>query len=148
LLLLPSPAGLFSYRSCEGVPLPHSPVECAMLYLLLQVFPSLSTLQGGGAAAPTFFCWLVYSQFEWGFPSPTLQSSGQPSLFPKCLFFPSYLFIILIVFFLFFPWGGVSLSRGICCFTMCRLAHLLVCVFSSSLETGIWWCGSPPSFSV
>jgi hypothetical protein len=49
-------------------------------------------------------------------PSSTLQSSGHPALFATCLFFFSCLFIIQFGFFPFFPWAGVSLSRGLCWF--------------------------------
>jgi hypothetical protein len=67
-------------------------------------------------------------------PSPTLQSSGCPALFAKCLFF-SYLFIIQIGFFpSFFPgWGSVC-PGGLCWFTMCHLAHLVICIFQAVWE--------------
>jgi hypothetical protein len=39
--------------------------------------------------------------------------SGLPSLFATCLFL-LLLFITQFVFFLFLPWVGVSLSRGLC----------------------------------
>jgi hypothetical protein len=104
---------------------------------------------GGGAASPTFSCWLVYSQLEWELLLPLSQKSGPHHLFAKCLFFfSSCLFIIQIVFFFFYPWVGVSLSRGLCWFTVCCLAHLVVSVFPNSLGDGIWLCRSPPGFSV
>jgi hypothetical protein len=44
-------------------------------------------------------------------PSPTLQSSGHPALFAMCLF----IFQLLIIqFFFFLPWVGVSLSTRLC----------------------------------
>jgi hypothetical protein len=63
-------------------------------------------------------------------PSHPLWSSGHPGLFATCLFFfPASDFFS----FFFFPWVGVSLSRGLYWFvpgsTACRLsAHLVVCM--------------------
>jgi hypothetical protein len=54
--------------------------------------------------------WLVYLKFYERFPSPPLQCSGHPTLFATCLFF----LLLLIIWFLFFPWVGVVLSRGLC----------------------------------
>jgi hypothetical protein len=67
----------------------------------------------------------------------------------------SYLFLLLITQFLFFPGVEVSLSRGLC---FCgpglsvgvpwyREAHL-VCVFPSRMGAGDWRHGGPPCFSV
>jgi hypothetical protein len=53
-------------------------------------------------AAPSFSGRLVYLQFWEGFPSPALQCSGCPTLFP-CV---SLLFLLLITQFLFFSLGG------------------------------------------
>jgi hypothetical protein len=49
-------------------------------------------------------------------PSPTLQSLGCPTLFAMCLFFflAACLLFSLVFFLFFFPWVGVSLSRGLC----------------------------------
>jgi hypothetical protein len=53
---------------------------------------------------------LVYLQFCEGFPYPSLQCSGHPTLFATSL-----LVLFLITQFLFFSLGGgVSLSRGLC----------------------------------
>jgi hypothetical protein len=67
---------------------------------------------GGGASLASLF---IYSSVR-ECPSHTLWSSGHPALFAMCLFF--FLFQLLVYysvcFFLFFPWVGVSLSRGLC----------------------------------
>jgi hypothetical protein len=65
----------------------------------------------------------------------------------------SYLFLLLITQFLFFPWVDVSLSRGLCCSgpglsvgepRYCE-AHL-VHVFPSRLGAGNWRPGGPSWF--
>jgi hypothetical protein len=48
--------------------------------------------------------WLVYLQSQEGFPSPNLQCSGRPTLFPTCL----YCSYCLLVSFSFFPRVGGS----------------------------------------
>jgi hypothetical protein len=77
-------------------------------------------------------------------PSPTLWSSGIPTLFVTCLFFSFFsaaCLLFSLFFLLFFPWVGVSLSRGYAdlaegCLgsTMCCLAHLVVCVSQAGLK--------------
>jgi hypothetical protein len=47
-----------------------------------------------------------------GIPFPALRSSGHPTLFATCL----YCSYCLLLSFSFFPWVGVGLSTGICCF--------------------------------
>jgi hypothetical protein len=73
---------------------------------------TLSPLQDcwASAAAPAFSHRLVYLQFEWGVLLP--HSSGLRVPRPLCLM--SFFFQLLVYFFLFFPWVGVSLSRGLC----------------------------------
>jgi hypothetical protein len=51
---------------------------------------------------------LVYLQFQEGFPFPT--SSAHRAPHPLC--YVSFLFLLLITQFLFFPWVGVGLCRG------------------------------------
>jgi hypothetical protein len=88
---------------------------------------------------------LVYLQSWEGFPSPDLWRSGHPTLFPVCL----YCSYCLLVSFSFFPWVGVGLSRGLCCFgpgfsvgvPWYHEAHL-VRVFPSHLGAGDWWPGA------
>jgi hypothetical protein len=128
---------------------------------LLWSFPPSTTLTsfptpGCWACAPLppealRHAWLVYLQSWEGFSSPSLQSSGRPTLFPACLNC-SY---CLLLSFSFFPWVEVSLSRGLCCSGpglsvgvpwYCK-AHL-VHIFPSHLGAGHWWPGGPPHFSV
>jgi hypothetical protein len=61
------------------------------------------------APAPAFSSWLVYLQFCEGFPLPLLQCFGCPPLFAMCLFC-----CYCSLFSFFFPWVGVSVSRGLC----------------------------------
>jgi hypothetical protein len=87
---------------------------------------------------------IVYLQSREGFPSPNLQRSGRPTLFPACLNC-SY---CLLLSFSFFPWVEVSLSRGLCCsgpglsvgVPRYHEAHL-VCVFP--VGAGHWRLVSP-----
>jgi hypothetical protein len=101
LLLL---ASMFVYSSHGRWVFPH----------LLWSFPPSATL----TSLPTPGCWartcscrilssqagLVYLQLQKGFPSPTLRSSGCPTLFATCL----YCCYCLLLNFSFFPsWGAV-----------------------------------------
>jgi hypothetical protein len=121
------------------------------------VFPPLTSF-------PTPGCWvrallppealrpaqLVYLQSWEGFPSPNLQHSGHPTLFPACLNCSYYL---LLSFSFFFSRVEVSLSRGLCCsgpglsvgLPWYREAHL-VRVFPSHVGTGHWRPRGPSSF--
>jgi hypothetical protein len=49
-----------------------------------------------------------YLQFREGFPLPSFQCSGCPTLFAMCLL------LLLIIQFLFFPWVCFGLSSGLC----------------------------------
>jgi hypothetical protein len=102
LPLLPPPAGLFIYSSRGKWVFP--PLLCS--------FPPNTTFTSfpapgcwACAAAPPFSSQLVRD-----FPSPPLWRSGaSPSLL--------HVFFVIAyysVFFLFFPWVGVGLSRGLC----------------------------------
>jgi hypothetical protein len=80
---------------------------------LLQAFPLL--VAGRGVLPPLlpslaslFICSSVKD-----FPSPPLRCSGRPALFAMCLFHCYCLLFSFNIFF-FFPWVGVSLSRGLC----------------------------------
>jgi hypothetical protein len=111
--LLIAIAVLFYLEFTWEVPLPHSLVKRATRQLLLQAFLFPWLL---GCCHHSFLlrpaC--LFTVHLRGCSSPTLQSSGSPTLFAMCLFFFfSCLFIIQFVFF-FFPWVGVSLSRGLC----------------------------------
>jgi hypothetical protein len=142
LLLLP--AAMFVYSSHGKWVFPP----------LLWSFPPSATL----TSFPIPGCWarpplppepllptrLVYLQFWEGFPSPNLQHSVHPTLFPVCL----YCSYCLLVSFSFFPQVEVGLSRGLCCsgpglsvgVPQNREAHL-VCVFPSRLGVGDWQRG-------
>jgi hypothetical protein len=147
LLLLP--AAMFVYSSREKwVFLP-----------LLWSFPPSSTLTsfpapGCWACTPLLPealqpAWLVYLQSREGFPSPNLQRSVRPTLFPMCLNC-SY---CLLLSFSFFPRVDVSLSRGLCCsgpglsvgVPQYREAHL-VRVFPSHMGAGHSRPRGPSSF--
>jgi hypothetical protein len=147
LLLLP--AAMFAYSSRGKWVFPP----------LLWSFPPSATLTSfppPGCWAPVLPLppeplrptWLVYLQSREGFPSPNLQRSGCPTLFPTCL----YCSYCLLLSFSFFPQVGVSLSRGLCCsgpglsvgILRYHEAHL-VHVFPSHLGVGDW---RPPGFSV
>jgi hypothetical protein len=65
-----------------------------------------------GATTSDFSCWLVYLQFVWEVPLP--HCPELPALFAMCLFFSAACLLFNLVFSLFFPWVGVSLSRGLC----------------------------------
>jgi hypothetical protein len=108
LLLLP--AGVFVYSSHERWVFPP---------LLWSFLPSATLTSfptpGCWARAPqpcscqslSGQAWLVYLQFWEGFPSPTLQSTGHPTLFATCLFCSH----CLLLGFSFFPgWGSVCLG--------------------------------------
>jgi hypothetical protein len=80
-----------------------SPVEFSSH--LLQAFPLLVAVQ---CCCSAFSGRLVYLQFRGGLPLPTFRAQGTP---------PSLLRIFLLMFFiqfLFFPWVGVGLCRGLC----------------------------------
>jgi hypothetical protein len=74
---------------------------------------------------------------------------------PTLFSYVSYLFLLLITQFLFFPQVEVSLSRGLCCsgpglsvgVLRYREAHL-VRVFPSHLGASHWRPGGPPRFSI
>jgi hypothetical protein len=105
LLLL---AGVFVYSSCGKWFFPPSPVEFSPS-ASLTAFPLLvaghASLLLPSPASPSLF---IYS---FGRDSPPTPSAlGAPH--PLC--YMSLLFLSLITQFLFFPWVGVGLSRGLC----------------------------------
>jgi hypothetical protein len=146
-----SQAGVFIYNSCGKWPFPP----------LLWSFPPTATV----TSFPTPGCWvcaatsafsgqLVYLQFHEGLPL-------HPSLMlrvthPLCYVSFLLLFIIQFGFFSLFSLGGgwsvqgamLIWPRVVCGSTMCRLAHLVVCVFPSHLGTGVLPCGRPHGFSI
>jgi hypothetical protein len=103
-----------------------------LLTTLLQAFP----LQGcwAGDATPAFSGQLVYLQFCEGLPLPHSLELRAPH--PLCCLSFCCCCLLFRFFFSFFPWVGVSLSRGamliwprvVCGSTACHLAHLVICV--------------------
>jgi hypothetical protein len=87
------------------VGLPPSPVEFSSLHHSHKL--SCSWLRGAPALSGQ--ARLVYLQFCEGFPSTPLVLRV-----PHPLCYVSLLFLLLITQFLFFPWVGVGLSRGLC----------------------------------
>jgi hypothetical protein len=92
--------GKWAFPPSCGVFLPQPPLLQAFLLLVaegvLLLLPS-----------PALF---IYSSLR-DFPSPALWCSGHPALFATCLF---CCYCLLFNCFSFFPWVGVSLSRGLC----------------------------------
>jgi hypothetical protein len=109
LLLLPAPC-LFTAHVRSG----SSLLSCGVFLPppLSQAFPLLVAgcvpLLPPEALRPTP---LVHLQSLEGFPSPNLQCSMCPTLFPACLICSC----CLLLSFSFFPQVEVSLSRGLCC---------------------------------
>jgi hypothetical protein len=92
--------------------------------------------------APLLTAWLVYLQSGGGFPSPNLQCSVSPTLFPVCL----YCSYCLLVSFSFFPgWrlvcpGGYAALAQACLWEYCSTAKLTWSTSSQAvwaLETGV-----------
>jgi hypothetical protein len=98
-------------------------------------------------AAPAFSGRFVYLQFREGLLLP-----------PSALRAPHPLFVVIAYYsvsFSFFPgWslvypgGYADLAQVVCGSTVCLLAHLVVCIFPSSLGAGVWLHGSTPGFSI
>jgi hypothetical protein len=101
----PSPASVFIYSLRGKLVFPP----------LLWSFPPTATFTSFPAsdcwvcapAWPSPSCLFIYSSVR-HFPSPLLQHSGCPTLFAMCLL------CYCLLFSFFFPWVGVSLSRGLC----------------------------------
>jgi hypothetical protein len=101
------PACLFTVHMGSGSS--PSPVEFSSPPPLLQAF--LFLVAGHVQwLLPSLAGLFIYSSMK-DCPSPALWCSGHPALFATCLF---CCYCLLFSFFLFFPWVGVSLSRGLC----------------------------------
>jgi hypothetical protein len=91
---------------------------------------------------------LVYLQSQEGFPSPNLQCSGRPTLFPVCLNC-SY---CLLVSFSFFPgWrsdcpGGYAALAQACLWEYCSTAKLTLSTSTQAIWS--WATGSPGALLV
>jgi hypothetical protein len=98
-------------------------------------------------------CLLQLACYE-GFPLPPSSALRAPC--PLC--YVSFLLLLLIIqlCFLFSLGGGQSFQEAMLIWprvvywsTTYRLVHLVVCVFPSHLDAGIWrWPGGPPGFSI
>jgi hypothetical protein len=145
-------ACLFVYSSQWKWFFPHSPVEFSSHRHSHKL--SCSWLLGAccySRRSLSSHAWLVYLQFQEGFPSPLFGAQGAP-LSLLCVF------VVLIAYYsvsLFSLGGGQSVQgamliwpRVVCESTMYHFAHL-VCIFPSRLGEGIWqWPGGPPGFSL
>jgi hypothetical protein len=94
----------------------------------------LSKHTGGGGTAPASPASLFIYSSSGECPSPTLQSSGHPTLFATCHFFSATCLLFSLVFFSFFPgWGSVcpggcaDLAQGCLWEYHVLLSHLVVC---------------------
>jgi hypothetical protein len=150
----PAFSGLCVYLKLTWeVGLPPSPVEFS--YLSHSHKLSHSWLQGARHCSHPLLsgqAWLVYLQFQEGFPSSPFGAQGTPPSFPRVL-------IVLIAFYSVSPF---SLGRGrsvqgamliwprvVCGSNACRLAHLVIHVFPSRLGAGVWQQPrGPPGFSI
>jgi hypothetical protein len=114
-------------------PLPP-PVECATLQLLLQTFPSPSTLGELAPHPPSLAGLFIYSSCE-GVPLPHSLELREPR--PPCyvsFFFPAACLLFSLLFSLFSLCGGQSVqgamlicARVVCGSSACFLAHLVFC---------------------
>jgi hypothetical protein len=132
------------------VPLPCSPVEFSSHCHFYKI--SCSKIAGQvQPLLPSLIGLFIYSSVR-DCPFPPLWCSGHPILFATCLF---VVVVIQFVFFLFFSWVGVSLSKGLCWsgprFAV-RVPHAAYLTWrSASLKpvgNGIWQHGSPPGLSI
>jgi hypothetical protein len=118
-----------------------SPLSCGVFLPLplLQAFPLLiagSVLPLLPSPAGLF----IYSSMK-DFPSSPLWHSGCPTVFATCLFVVIDNYSVFILLSL---GGGQSVQaamliwpRVVCGSTVCCLAHLVVCIFPSSLGAGV-----------
>jgi hypothetical protein len=122
----------------------------------LEAFPSTNLLGEVVPLLPSPAGLFIYS-VSGECTSPTLWSSGCFTLFGTCLFclFQLLVYYSLWGFFLFFPWvGSVCLGSYADLFQGCLWGyHMLLSspgglLLLSRLGAGIWWCRSPPSFSI
>jgi hypothetical protein len=145
----PSPSGMFIYSSHGKCPFP--PLEWHFPHTAtFTIFP-IPRLLGRCHSSCLLRLAFLFTVL-WRIAPPPLWSSRCPSLFATCLFVVVY---YSVCFFLFFPWVGVSLSRGLC-WSGPGLFVGVPCVawltwWSASLEpieADVGQCRSPPGFSV
>jgi hypothetical protein len=153
-----SPTHLLQLLSflCESGP-PPSPVALSTGQPQLQAFPSPRFL---GGCLRSCLLWLacLFTVCLRDCSSPTLWAWGLlPSLL-HVLFFDYSAACLLFSFSFSFSFplgGGQSVQGGMLIWprvvfgsTACRLAHLVVCVFPSSLGASVWRLRSPFGFSI
>jgi hypothetical protein len=128
------PACLFTVHVGSG----SSLLSCGVFLPPPLSKPSCSWLLGAAPLPPEPLlpAWLVYLQSREGFPSPNLQRSGRPTLFPACLIY-SY---CLLLSFSFFPWwrsvcpgGYAALAQG-CLWGYCCTLKLTWSASSQALS--------------
>jgi hypothetical protein len=116
------------------------PLSIGACYSLATVTSlSFSKHTEGGAATPAFSGLLVYLQVEWGVPLPY-----SPELMAPC---PLLIYYSVCFFSLFFLGGGQSAQGAMLIYRVLLSLPGFLC-FPSSLRAGVWWHGSPPSFSI
>jgi hypothetical protein len=118
---------------------------------LSQAFPLLVAGRAPLLPEPLQPAQLVYLQSREGFPSPNLQRSGHPTLFPMCL----YCSYCLLLSFSFFPgWrsvcpGGYAALAQACLWEYRGTVKLTWSASSQCvLATGGPWPRGPPHFSI
>jgi hypothetical protein len=93
-----------------------SPLRLCLLRVLLGAtatvtrFPLPKQTGGGSLYSPSLVTLFIYSSVSYC-PSPPFGAQGSKAVFASCLF---VVVVYSVLFFLFFPWVGVSLSRGLC----------------------------------
>jgi hypothetical protein len=129
---------------------PHSPVKVKLSIWqpLLQTFPSPRLL---GRGRHSCLLWPAYLQFMWGSAPPPPPELRTPH--PLC--YMSFFFQLLVFYsgFFLFSLGRVQSVQGGMLICPREYCMLLICSpgglhLPSSLGAGIWWCGSPPGFSI
>jgi hypothetical protein len=128
------PSSLVEFSSLR-----HSPFSQAFLFLVAGHAPLLLP----EALWPPR---LVYLPSREGFPSPNLQHSGRPTLFPACLIC-SYCLLLSFSFFPGWRWvcpGGYAALAQSCLWEYRGTVKLTW----SRLGAGDWQPGGPPGFSI
>jgi hypothetical protein len=117
---------------------------------LTAAFTSFPALGCWTDATPALFCQLVYLEFHGVLPLSPFSTQGSLLSLLHVFFVVVYYAVCLFSLGRGRSFQGAILiwPRIVCGSTTCHLAHLVICVFPNGLGTGVWWCGSPPSFSV
>jgi hypothetical protein len=147
----PSLPGLFIYSLHGEVPLPLSSGAFLMTATVTS-FPYSKVAGWGPPLLPSLASFFIYSSHK-GVPFPHSPELRAPCPLCYVSFFSSCL---LFSFFSFFPGQGsvcpggyADLAQG----CLWEYHVLLICSpgglhLPSRVGAGVWWCGSPPSFSI